>query len=256
MAKKDHVYKVVVGIPDEGHTLPEAYDNHIIQSFHLGKLQQKWEYEKRNPRYEFYWFTAGRLLTQMAREKLLKEALALKADYILMYDDDMVLPIDMVEKMLEDMEKHPEIDILAPLAFMRSAPHSPVLYTSVEGYDSERHTPYFFTEVVHNYPKDQLVECDAVGFGAVLINLRIIEKMKSPYFFTTTGTGEDVYFCVKAKEEAKARIFMDTRIKLGHIANPHIIDEEYREKYIKDNKVKIEDKPYKYNAYYGKEDRG
>lgn len=242
-------YKIVMSIPSEGHTLPEAYDNHIILSFHLGKLEAEWKHQKRNPLYEFYWHTAGRLLTPLARERLVRVALEMKADYILMYDDDMLLPLDMVERMIEDVEKHPEIDILAPLAFMRSPPHWAVIYTSTEGYDAERRSTYFFNEFVKKYPKDKLVECDAVGFGAVLINTRIYKKMKEPYFFTTTATGEDIYHCYKAKKEAEARIFVDTRIKLGHIAQPEIIDEAYFEKYIKDHKIEVPDTIHKYLRY-------
>lgn len=166
-------------------------------------------------------------------------------DYIIMYDDDMILPIDMFEKMLEDVEKNPDIDILAPLAFMRNPPHFAVIYTSTEGYDKVRHQEYFKNDFVRNYPRNKLVECDAVGFGAVLIKLKILKDMKKPYFFSTTGTGEDIWFCYKAKKTG-ARVFMDTRIKLGHLANPVIVDEEYVDKWNKKRKVKFEDKPYKY----------
>lgn len=238
-----------MSIPNEGHTQAEAYDNHLLLAKHLGGLEELWKHEKRNPRYEFYWYTTGRLLTPMAREQLIVNALQGEMDYILMYDDDMVMPLDMVECMLQDMEQHPEIDILAPLAFIRNPPHYAVMYTVTEGYDSVRHTPYFVNEYVKNYPRNTLVECDAVGFGAVLINMRIVKKMKPPYCFSTTGSGEDIYFCHKAKKEAGARVFMDTRIKLAHLGSPKIIDEEYHDKWIKENKHEIPDIPHKYIAY-------
>jgi hypothetical protein len=238
--------KVAISIPSEGHTLPEAYDNHLVLSFHLGVLQEKWKHENRPIQYEFYWFTTGRLLTAMAREKLVLEALKGGMDYIFMYDDDMVLPIDCVEHLLMDIENKPEIDVISPLAFMRNPPHYAVIYTTTEGYDQENHQPYFVNNFVKNYPKDTLVECDAVGFGAVLIKMDIVRKMKPPYFFSTTGSGEDIYFCMKSRQEAGARIFMDTRVKLGHLSKPPIIDESYYEKWIKDNNHEIPDVPHKY----------
>ena len=238
-------YNVAISIPNEGVTRPESYDNHLVVSFHLGRLEEQWRRENREIQYKFHWFTAGRLLTPMAREKLVKEALKAGMDYIIMYDDDMILPIDMFEKLLEDVEKNPEIDVLAPLAFMRNPPHFAVIYTATEGYDNVRHQEYFKNDFVKNYPRNKLVECDAVGFGAVLINLRILKDMDEPYFFSTTGTGEDIWFCFKAKKQG-GRVFMDTRIKLGHLANPVIIDEEYVDKWNKKEKVKFEDKPHKY----------
>lgn len=246
---KPIIKKVAISIPNEGHTLPEAYDNHLVLSFHVGVWQEQIKHEKRPIQYEFYWFTAGRLLTALAREKLMEQALNTGMDYILTYDDDMVLPTDMVERLLLDMEENPQIDILAPLAFMRNPPHYAVMYTTIEGYDRKNHQPYFINEFVKNYPKDKLVECDAVGFGAVLIKLDMVKNMSAPYFFSTTGTGEDIYFCMKARKEADARVFMDTRIKLGHLKNPDIVDEEYFEKWVVDNNHDIPDVPHKYLSY-------
>jgi len=246
---KPIIKKVAISIPSEGHTLPESYDNHLVLSFHLGALQERWKHEDRPIQYEFYWFTVGRLLTALAREKLVEQALASGMDYIFMYDDDMILPIDTVEYLLGDMEKHPEMDVVAPLAFMRNPPHYAVIYTTIEGYDQQKHQPYFINQFVKNYPKDTLIECDAVGFGAVLIKMETVRKMKAPYFFSTTGSGEDIYFCMKSRQEAGARIFMDTRVKLGHLGKPIIIDEAYFEKWVKDNKHDIPDVPHKYLSY-------
>lgn len=247
--KNKEVYKVVISIPSEGHTLPESYDNHMNVAKHIGGLEVEWRYQNKIPRYEFYWHTAGRLLTAAARERLAEAALEGGMDFMIMFDDDMTLPIDFVESMLLDLEFHPEIDVVGALAFMRNPPHYPVMYTAVEGYDNIHHREYFANEYVRNYPRNKLVECDAVGFGGVCIRMDTLRRMNPPYFFSTTGSGEDIYFCYKAKKEAGARIFMDTRIKLGHLMNPKICDEEYHDKYNKENKVEVPDKPHKYLAY-------
>lgn len=243
----EKVFKVAIGIPSEGHTLPEAYDNHLIQSMRLGGYQERWRYEKRNPRYEFSWFTAGRMLTQMAREKLIAVALEAEMDFIIMYDDDMLLPPDMVLRFLETMEARPYVDVLAGLAFMRSAPHYAVMYNVKEGYDEVRHQDYYINHWVVDYPKNKLVECDAVGFGAVCIRMDMVRKMKAPYFMSTTGTGEDIFFCHNAKEQANARIFMDTRIKVGHLGDPILIDEAYWEQYRKTHKIDKAKGEFKYS---------
>lgn len=244
--KDNKVFKVAIAIPNEGQIQTEAYDNHLVSAMRLGGMQERWRYEQRNPRYEFSWFTAGRMLTQMAREKLMQVALLAEMDYLIMYDDDMMLPPNMVLKLLEDMEQHPEIDILAPLAFMRTAPHYAVMYTVKEGYDTVRKQDYYLNQWVVKYPKDKLVECDAVGFGAVCIKMSMVKKMTAPYFMSTTNTGEDILFCVNARKQANARVFMDTRIKLGHLGDPILIDEEYWEQFSKVHKVEIPNKKHKY----------
>ncbi len=238
--------RIAIGVPNEGYTQPLAYDNHLTFLFHLGVLQERWKHENRAIRYTFGFHTVGRLLTAMAREKLVEEAIKDGSDYILMIDDDMLLPPNFIEALIADIEEKPEIDILAPLAFMRNAPHYAVMYTTIEGYDHKEHQPYFVNNFVKKYPKDKLVECDAVGFGAALIKIEMVKKLKAPYFMSTTGTGEDIWFCVRSKQDADARIFMDTRIKLGHLGNPRIIDEEYFEEYIKNTGHEIPDVPHKY----------
>jgi len=85
-----------------------------------------------------------------------------------------------------------------------------------------------------------------VGFGAVIIRLSMVKKMTAPYFMSTTNTGEDIWFCVNAKKQADARVFMDTRIKLGHIANPEIIDDEYVDRFNKKRRIVFKEPFSKY----------
>lgn len=240
------VYKVAIAVPNESNIRHEAYDNHLVNILRLGGMQERWKYEQRNPRYEFSFFTVGRMLTQMAREKLTQVCLEAGIDYMIMYDDDMLLPIDMVLRLLEDMEAHPEIDVLAPLAFMRTPPHYAVMYAIKEGYDPVRREDYFLNVWVKDYPRNKLVECDAVGFGAVCIKMEMVRRMQKPYFMSTSATGEDILFCVNAKKQANARIFMDTRIKLGHLGDPTIITEDFRDEFIKKTDEKFPKIKHKY----------
>lgn len=233
MAKEIQLKKVAICVPNEAYIQPESYDNHLVHAMRTGAWVAKMRYEKRDPSYEIHWYTTGRLLTQAAREKFLRLAVTEGMDYVIMYDSDMVLPPDFSRQMVTVMEEHPEIDVLGALAFMRTPPHYPVIYNLIEGYDQKRHSEYFINQNVKRYPKDTLVECDAVGFGGVIINMEFVrKKLIDPYFMSTTPTGEDLWFCFKVKE-AGGRVFMDTRIKLGHIKNPEIIDEEGFEEWVK-----------------------
>lgn len=247
---KPLIKKVAIQIPNEAYIQTQAYDNHIVNAVRTGAWAERMKWEKRPLQYEFYWYTTGRLLTQMAREKLIREARDNGMDYIIQYDDDMMLPPDFIPQMLATMEEHPEINVLGALAFMRNAPYYPVIYQVTEGYDGVRKQDYYFNNSVKRYPKDSLLECDAVGFGGVCIDMNFVrEKMKEPYFMSTTQTGEDIWFCVQAKE-AGARVFVNTAIKMGHIKNPEIIDEEGFEKWIKENKHDLGEEPVsKYNSY-------
>ncbi len=230
--------KIVIAIPTEGFTAPEPLHSIWQNAFHLGKLSAE-------GKFEFYFKPVGRILTAYAREKILESALQIGADYVMMVDDDMVFPGDIFERLYSH-----QVDIVAALAFTRNPPHLPVLYQMHEGWDSVQHKEYAICEWIKNYPKDRLVECDAVGFGCVLIDMKIVRKMTPQYFCMSSETGEDILFCLKAKKEAGARVFMDTSLKIGHLGNGPIITEDNFHHYNDPKQLEILYAPYnKYGVY-------
>lgn len=236
--KTTKIVKVMVAVPNEGNTLCDAYDNRLLFMAHLGKLELlsksgEHEYESLGEKntfeypdgvaFEFGFGTVGNVLTPIARERLADAAMEHGYDYILFVDDDMICPLDMFEQLY----KHQK-DIVGALAFTRFAPHKPVLYVSEEGFDSVTRLPYYTCKSWLTYPKDQLVECDAVGFGAVLINCSVFPRVGKPWFTAATGKGEDIQFCLEARR-ANIKVYMDTACKLGHLGPPLNIDEVYYE---------------------------
>ena len=240
--------KVVIAVPNEGSTHYMAYDNRMLMMLHLGALQERSKREpvtKDGAILEFYHFTAGRLLTPAAREALADHALQAGMDYMLMIDDDMIVPLGMFEMLYDH-----NVDIVAPLAFTRNAPHYAVIYQCESGWDPVAKTDYFVNHYARNYPENQLVRCDAVGFGSALIKMDVIRRMKKPYFMSTCGTGEDILFCYNAQKQAAAKVYMDTACKLGHIGAPQVIDEAYAKWWWKTYEKKDVKREYtKYRKY-------
>ena len=219
--KEEGVVRVLTSIPNEGHTHVEAYCNRLWNYFHLGKLEENGRLCKQTPRFEFLLYTMGRMHTHVAREEAAKRAIENDADYLYMIDDDMICPDDMFERLYAH-----NVDIVAPLAFTRNFPHRPVMYSCLEGWDSVSNKDYFRNIPIENYPRNQLVRCDAVGFGAALIKMSVIKGIDAPYFQSTCGTGEDIFFCYKAGR-AGFKVFMDTACSIGHLSHPQNITEAY-----------------------------
>jgi hypothetical protein len=215
------VHKVLIGIPLKGHTPPKAYHDRMVMFQHMGGREAEDFYAKRNPRFVFGLGAVGEILVPFAREILAEAALRHGCEYLFMVDDDMLAPMDLFYKLQENGK-----DICAALAFTRNPDHKAVCYETKEGFDASSRTRYGFTKFVQNYPRNQLFECDAVGFGAVLIRTEVFRKTPQPWFFGMERTGEDVTLCVKAKK-AGFGVWMDSRIKLGHLGEPTIITEEY-----------------------------
>jgi hypothetical protein len=89
-----------------------------------------------------------------------------------------------------------------------------------------RKQTYFANEIVKNYPKKTLFECDAVGFGAVLIKTDVLKRFDPPRFMSTSPTGEDILFCYQAKENLGVRVYCDTSTVIQHLGEPKIIEEK------------------------------
>ena len=246
------VIKILLGIPDEGHTEPEAYDNRIEMGIHLGVLQTlsslglttycEENYDiPPNVEYQFSLGVIGKVFTALAREGLAQAAVSGGFDFLFMVDDDMICPRDLFERLV----KH-DVDIIAPLAFTRNSPHKPVIYNLSDGFDPIRNEEYYVNYPVVTYPKEELVECDAVGFGSVLIKTHVLKAMKKPWFMTTSGAGEDIHFCHSARKQG-FKVHMDTATKLGHLGYPKVITEET---YEEENNIKLLREKYGDEAKY------
>lgn len=230
------VVKVLFGIPNEGNTLCDAYENRLammqwLGAFEIMTQQGLKEYDGKTYDYpedvsfQFALGTVGNILTPVARERLAETAVENGFDYLFMVDDDMICPNDLFLQLW----KHKK-DIIAPLAFMRFAPHKPVIYVMEEGFDAVVKKDYYTCRSWIDYPRDQLVECDATGFGAVLIDTGVLKSLSKPWFTAATGKGEDIQFCYEARKRG-FKVFVDTATKLGHLGPPINVDEAYFDEY-------------------------
>lgn len=219
--------KVVVGVPLMGGTPPASYHDRLLMFKYFGHREEK-DFQERNfPHYCFTLNVTGDILVQYARERFAESVIEMDADYLFMIDDDMLAPPDLFYRLAEN-----DKDICAALAFTRNPDHKPVIYDVIEGHDPVTKQPYYINKFAMNYPRDTLVQCDAVGFGAVLIKRKVIDAMKTPRFMGMVGCGEDITFCYKAKKLG-FEVWMDTRIKLGHLGAPTVITEEYADAWLK-----------------------
>lgn len=218
--------KVLICVPRWGVDPPECADFRQALCYMLGY----WEAQPDCP-YVFKFGTLPDMLVQLTRDLAAAEAVRGGYDFLGMIDDDMLGPqdagayVNLWKSLLED-----DVDMVAPLAFMRNPPHYPVCFALHGGWDAVSQRESYTNDVIKNYPKNTLFECDAVGFGAVLIKTSVIRGVGPPYFMSSAATGEDILFCVKARKKG-FRVFCDSRLILKHLGPRVYVDEEYFEKH-------------------------
>ena len=151
-----------------------------------------------------------------ARNKLCSMAEDGGFDRVLWLDSDMIVPPSMFKRMHEhlDMGK----DFVSGIYFGRKPPFGPIIYKRCwHSYETRFPTPH--VDPFEDYPRDSLFQIGACGFGAVMTSVKLLRAVEETYgspFAPQAGFGEDIAFCIRAKELG-AELWCDSTIKCGHV---------------------------------------
>lgn len=161
------------------------------------------------------WTTCQGSLIYESRHKLIDIALAGEFDQILWLDSDMVFDPLLFKRFTEHINQGKEM--VCGVYFGRKAPIRPMIYKRCE---SEMRDGGLWPVAEHydDYPEDSVFPVAACGFGAVMMSLPMLRRVKERYpipFFPAEGFGEDLAFCLRARELG-VTIWADSSIKLGH----------------------------------------
>ncbi len=141
-------------------------------------------------------FTSSGTLIFDQRNKLVETAIENKADYLLFVDADMRFPKDTL-KILMAHDK----DIIGVNATTRSEPVKPTAKNFIVNQDQSVDWLPIYSNAMSGISK-----ADGIGCGVMLVKTKVFKAMEEPYFyFEQLGNnkilGEDIYFCIKAKDE-------------------------------------------------------
>lgn len=157
-------------------------------------------------------------LVYESRDKLVRQAISIGADYVMWFDSDMIFPDDTLIRMHEHMK---DKEIVSGLYFRRAAPFTPCIFKSYE-----EHENTISWEDYNDYPKDSVFEIAGMGFGCVMMKTEILYDLALNYqawFSPFKNCGEDISFCFRAKELGH-KIYCDSSIKCGHVG--HLVVDE------------------------------
>ena len=167
-------------------------------------------------------------LTYDSRNQIAKAALEQGYDRVMYIDSDMQFSPNLLLKLNEQLDSG--LDYVSALCFMRITPTKPCIYKNVT-YGKNDYGFYQTCDPILSYPKNQLFEIEASGFGAVMMNTEVIRKVTENYgmpFSPMMGFGEDISFCWKVGQLG-IKMYCDSRIKVGHIGTYVYGEEDYDE---------------------------
>jgi len=169
--------------------------------------------------FEFFIASETRMsLVGLARERLVDMALGAGCDYLFCWDADMRFPMSTMLQLYR--HKKPVVNALA---FTAREPVMPCLYKQHTMWDPVLKEQKWGAETIWDIPDKRLITNEDVGgkiaFGAgvVLYNLNVFRQIPKPWF-TSTGCGEDWFFCHRA-HEFNVPLYVDTSIFVEHKAH-------------------------------------
>jgi len=101
------------------------------------------------------------------RENLIGQAIAMKSEWVLWLDSDMMFPSTTLLRLLAHKQ-----DIVACNYMKRSFPFKSVAFTDTNDWESW----------VPLQTEDKLITVEAIGMGCVLMKTSIFQKLAKPYF--------------------------------------------------------------------------
>lgn len=209
MARGKKKLKIMVGCNLLTSVDSLIYPNHIQMWYRFGRSY---------PDIDFFCCFPRRTPIDTSRNLAAKHAIINECDYLFFYDDDVIVPLDALRKLLAC-----KADVAAGLTYIRGYPFNPMIFDfkKVNG----NWTMPFMTDFKKR-AKNGIVNCHAVGFSCALIDMKSLQKLPAPYFMTGTHNTEDVYYCCKLKDYIpNSKIVVDSTIVTSHLLDKYYVDD-------------------------------
>lgn len=154
-----------------------------------------------------------------ARNHIAERALELNTDFVLMVDNDVILPSDALKNLLEDNK-----DVCLGYYAHRTAENISGSRTCVCKNDGEFNYTHSFNGCELTTIKNagiNKVQIHGGGMGCALIKTDVFRKLSFPWykFVTYDDKGvlsEDLYFCEQCNQNG-ILIYVDTRVSCKHL---------------------------------------
>lgn len=161
-----------------------------------------------------------------ARNLIAQATLDRKFDYVLMVDNDEVLPEDALINLMEDQKSEPVPTMVVGYCLSRpqGASNTSGRTTAFKfgGRDYVVDDAYTISDLDELKSKGvHKMQIRGSGLGCALIHRSVFERMSYPWFkwilySNKSQLSEDLYFCEKFREIGTP-LFVDTRVRCGHL---------------------------------------
>lgn len=173
-------------------------------------------------------FMMQNAMINQCRDALVQVAVQKGFDYIMWLDDDMIVPDDVIERLMAHNK-----DIVSGLYFGRKN-FRPLLF-DITPEDDENGDVVYSIKNHTDYPQSGLFLVDGVGFGCVLTKVEALKKIwncpdegigKTCFDFIG-GVGEDLSFGIRC-QRLGIQTWVDPTVKCGHLSEFVVTEEHWK----------------------------
>ena len=152
---------------------------------------------------------SARQKLESSRNILRQKALEGNYEYLLTLDQDIIVPKDILQKLLENKK-----DFVTGIYFTHMEKQGIIKTIPVIFIDTK--IPRQVTHLsIEQAFKDQLIQIRSCGLGCTLVSKKLLEKLDFSIDKNFKG-GEDTYFCLQVQKKG-FEIYCDTRVKCKHL---------------------------------------
>ena len=187
MAQKKEQMRIMIALPDNHPSFNKEFVASLLNvqaDFHRWKA-------KTGSKHELSIVNQGSVNLDEARNSLVRIAKKNDMTHIFFMDTDQTFLPETVRLMIECFEGNPTVEAVTGLYTWKKPPFTPHIYGGEE-------KGKFLGAC--KFPLNELFEVRAAGTGVLMIDMKVFEKNKYPWFkfeFNEDGTfkiGEDMYF--------------------------------------------------------------
>ncbi len=163
------------------------------------------------PMYDFAFEVATKREQFRARNLLISAAIGAKCDYLLMLDDDMLPPPDLVQRLLAHGKP-----VVGALYWQRGGAYHPIIMREFNLGGDFRKYQFLSANDPIIVEKPGLHQVDVIGGGCMLFDVNVFAEMQKPYFWWEAEFGTDISICTRLRE-LDIPIHVDTAIEIPHV---------------------------------------
>jgi 2-polyprenyl-3-methyl-5-hydroxy-6-metoxy-1,4-benzoquinol methylase len=194
--------RVLIGIPGFHGIVPRAQKALLSLLFWCGR---------RMPDYEFCVEIVTKREQFRARNLLITAAVSEQCDYLLMLDDDMIPPPDLVQQLLAHQKP-----VVGCLYWQRGGSYHPVIMREYTLKGDLKKFKFLDASDPIITEKPGLHPVDIIGGGCMFFDVKVFEQLLKPYFWWEHELGTDISICFRLRE-AGIPIHVDTSIEIPHV---------------------------------------